>query len=139
MRNGAQWAEGSRSVSLDRTYPYRTQKIRPETAKRTLDLAAAHRWLRMLFLLMVILQAFVGVVNPLIYRDIINNRILKANSPLIIKLAILVVGLGLLDAGLGLTQSYLPATIGTRIVLSLRTKLFEHIQQMPLAFFPPTA
>jgi len=93
----------------------------------------------MLFLLMVILQAFVGVVNPLIYRDIINNRILKANSPLIIKLAILVVGLGLLDAGLGLTQSYLPATIGTRIVLSLRTKLFEHIQQMPLAFFPPTA
>jgi ATP-binding cassette subfamily B protein len=32
-------------------------------------------------------------------------------------------------------QSYLSAMVGGRVVLGLRTKLFEHIQQMPLAFF----
>jgi ATP-binding cassette, subfamily B, bacterial len=111
------------------------QKVKPGTAKRTLAFAAPYTWLLLIFLFVVTVDAIVGVINPLIYRDIINNGILKGNAPLIIKLAILVAGLGLVDAALGLTQSYLSAKIGARIVLSLRTKLFEHIQQMPLAFF----
>jgi ATP-binding cassette, subfamily B, bacterial len=111
------------------------QKVKPGTAKRTLAFAAPYTKLLTLFLFVVTLDAVVGVINPLIYRDIINNGIMKGNAALIIKLAILVAGLGLLDAAFGLTQSYLSARIGARIVLSLRTKLFEHIQQMPLAFF----
>ena len=111
------------------------QKVKPGTAKRMLAFAAPYRSLLALFLFVVVLDAAIGVVNPLIYRDIINNGILKGNAPLIIKLALLVAGFGLLDAMFGLIQSYLSAKIGARIVLSLRTKLFEHIQQMPLAFF----
>jgi ATP-binding cassette, subfamily B, bacterial len=111
------------------------QKVKPGTAKRMLAFAAPYRSLLVLFLFVVVLDAAIGVVNPLIYRDIINNGILKGNAPLIIKLALLVAGFGVLDAMFGLTQSYLSAKIGARIVLSLRTKLFEHIQQMPLAFF----
>ncbi|MGB6718505.1 MAG: ABC transporter ATP-binding protein [Candidatus Acidiferrales bacterium] len=111
------------------------QKVKPGTAKRMLAFAAPYRSFLALFLFVVVLDAAIGVVNPLIYRDIINNGILKGNAPLIIKLALLVAGFGLLDAMFGLIQSYLSAKIGARIVLSLRTKLFEHIQQMPLAFF----
>jgi ATP-binding cassette, subfamily B, bacterial len=111
------------------------QKVKPGTAKRMLRFAIPYTGLLLVFLFVVILDAGVGVVNPLLYRDIINNGILKFNEPLIIKLAILVACFGLLDAALGLTQSYLSAKIGARIVLSLRTKLFAHIQQMPLAFF----
>jgi ATP-binding cassette, subfamily B, bacterial len=111
------------------------QKVKPGTAKRMLAFATPYRSLLVLFLFVVVLDAAIGVVNPLIYRDIINNGILKGNAPLIIKLALLVAGFGVLDAMFGLTQSYLSAKIGARIVLSLRTKLFEHIQQMPLAFF----
>lgn len=111
------------------------QKVKPGTAKRMLRFAIPYTRLLVVFLFVVILDAGVGVVNPLLYRDIINNGILKFNEPLIIKLAILVACFGLLDAALGLTQSYLSAKIGARIVLSLRTKLFAHIQQMPLAFF----
>jgi ATP-binding cassette, subfamily B, bacterial len=111
------------------------QKVKPGTAKRMLAFAAPYRWFLIFFLLVVILDAAVGVINPLIYRDIINNGILKGNLALIVKLAVLVACLGVLDAGFGLTQSYLSATIGARVVLSLRTRLFDHIQQMPLAFF----
>ncbi|MFZ0336084.1 MAG: ABC transporter ATP-binding protein [Candidatus Acidiferrales bacterium] len=111
------------------------QKVKPGTAKRMLAFAAPYRSFLALVLFVVVLDAAIGVVNPLIYRDIINNGILKGNAPLIIKLALLVAGFGLLDAMFGLIQSYLSAKIGARIVLSLRTKLFEHIQQMPLAFF----
>jgi ATP-binding cassette, subfamily B, bacterial len=114
------------------------QRVKPGTAKRTLAFAAPYTRLLLLFLLVVIFDATVGIINPLIYRSIINNGILKGNAVLVIRLALLVAGLGLLDGALGLTQSYLSAKIGGRIVLSLRVKLFDHIQQMPLAFFTRT-
>lgn len=100
-----------------------------------LAFATPYKGILAFFLLVVILDAIVSVVNPLIYRDIINNGILKGNAPLIIRLAALVACLGVLDAGLGLLQSFLSASVGARIVLSLRTKLFGHVQQMPIAFF----
>jgi ATP-binding cassette subfamily B protein len=78
------------------------------------------------------------VANPLFYREIINNGMLKGDAGLIIRLAMLVGTLGVLDAGFGLVQTYLASRIGASIVLSLRTRLFEHVQQMPLAFFTRT-
>jgi ATP-binding cassette subfamily B protein len=111
------------------------QKVRPGTAKRMLRFAVPYAWLLALLLFLVILDAAIGIANPLIYRDIINNGILKGDATLVIHLAILVGILGLFGSALGLTQSYLSAKIGARVVLSLRTKLFEHVQQMPLAFF----
>ena len=114
------------------------QKVKRGTAKRTLAFAAPYTWFLGLFLLIVIVQAGIGIANPLIYRQIINNGILKGNSSLIIRLAVLAALLGLLDGALGMTQAYLSAKIGAGIVLSLRAKLFEHIQRMPLAFFTRT-
>jgi len=114
------------------------QKIKPGTTKRTVLFAAPYARLLAVFLLVVSVDATIGIANPLIYRDIINQGILKGNTHLIIQLALLVGVLALFDAALGLTQSYLSAKIGSRIVLSLRTKLFEHVQQMPLAFFTRT-
>jgi ATP-binding cassette, subfamily B, bacterial len=111
------------------------QKVKAGTAKRMLAFAVPYTGLLVVFLLVVTLDAVVGVINPLIYREIINNGILKGNAPLVIKLAILVACFGILDAVLGLTQAYQSAKISARIVLSLRTRLFEHIQRMPLAFF----
>jgi ATP-binding cassette subfamily B protein len=86
----------------------------------------------------VILGATVGIASPLVFREIINDGILKGNSSLIIRLALLIALLGALDVAMGMLQTYLSATIGSRIVLSLRAKLFLHIQQMPLAFFTRT-
>jgi len=75
----------------------------------------------------VVLDAGIGVVNPLIYRDIINQGVLQGNAGLIWRLAILVAALSVGDAGLGLLQAYLSAQIGSAIVLSMRTKLFDRI------------
>jgi len=111
------------------------QKVKPGTAKRTLLFAVPYASLLALFLLVVIVDATIGIVNPLIFRQIINNGILKGNSALIIHLACVVAVLGIFDGALGMTQTYLSSKIGAGIVLSLRTKLFGHIQQMPLAFF----
>lgn len=121
--------------SLGRDDSVLNQKVKPGTAKRMLRFSSPYLGLLALFLLVVIVDAIVGIINPLIYRDLINNGILKSNIPRIIHLAILAGSLGVIDAGLGIAQTYLSASVGARIVLSLRTKLFEHIQKMPLAFF----
>ncbi len=114
------------------------QKVKTRHGEAHAALRVAVREPACCLLFVVILDAAVSIANPLIYRSIINNGILKGNSTLIIHLAVLVGILAIFDGAFGLTQSYLSAKIGARIVLSLRTKLFEHIQQMPLAFFTRT-
>lgn len=114
------------------------QTVRPGTAKRMLKFSRPYAGLLEIFMVVVFVDATVGVVNPFIYKDIINNGMLKGNILLIIELAALAGALGIFDAGLGLAQSYLAATVGSRIVLSLRSELFDHVQRMPLAFFTRT-
>jgi ATP-binding cassette subfamily B protein len=114
------------------------QTIKPGTTGRILRFARPYASMLGLFLVVVGLDAGIGVVNPLLYRELINNGILRGNARIVIMLAMFAALLYVIDAGLGLAQSYLAATIGSRIVLSMRTKLFDHIQQMPLAFFMRT-
>lgn len=114
------------------------QKIQPGTVGRVLKFAAPYKWLLALFLALVMLDAAIAVINPLLYRQIINSGILKGNTPLVVELALLVAGLALADAALGLAQAFLSAQIGSRIVLNMRSQLFDHIQTMPLAFFTRT-
>jgi ATP-binding cassette subfamily B protein len=114
------------------------QKVRRGTAKRTLLFAVPYAVLLTLFLFVVIVGARVSIANPLIFREIINNGILKGNSALVIHLALIVAALGLFDGVLGMTQTHLATKVGAGIVLSLRRQLFEHIQRMPLAFFTRT-
>jgi ATP-binding cassette subfamily B protein len=114
------------------------KSVRPGTTKRILKFAMPYAGLLALFLLLVILDAMVGIANPLIFRSIINDGILHGNAMLVINLALLVGGLAIVDAGLSFAQSYLSARVGNAIVLSMRSKLFEHIQEMPLAFFTRT-
>ncbi len=111
------------------------EKVKKGTARRMFSYAWPFRGWLGLFLIVVILDAGIGIINPLLFRQIIDDGILKGHAGLIIRLALLIAGLGVCDGALGLAQSYLAARIGTRIVLLLRTRLFEHIQRMPLAFF----
>jgi ATP-binding cassette, subfamily B, bacterial len=114
------------------------EHIKPGTTRRILRFARPYIWPLLFFLVLVIASAGLGVINPLIYRVIINKGILQGHAKLVIQLALLAGLVSLLDAGVGLWQSYLAARIGNAVVLAMRTQLFEHIQRMPLAFFTRT-
>ncbi|HVB33156.1 MAG TPA: ABC transporter ATP-binding protein [Patescibacteria group bacterium] len=114
------------------------EHIQPGTTGRILKFAAPYTWPLLFFLLLVVANAGLVIINPLLYREIINRGILERHVRLIIQLAALAGAVSLLEAGVGLWQSYLSARIGNAIVLAMRTKLFEHIQGMPLAFFTRT-
>lgn len=111
------------------------ESLAPGTLGRVLRFATAYGKGLALFGTIVVLDAAVGNVNPLIYRDIINHGVLRHDAPLVVRLALLAALVMVVDAALGLFQSWLAARIGRDILLKLRTNLFNHVQRMPLAFF----
>jgi ATP-binding cassette subfamily B protein len=123
------------SHSLQKDAEVLKHKIAPGTVPRVLAFGRPYAGILAFFLGLVVLDAAAGVVNPLIYRQMINRGILAGNEALIIKLALIAAGVSVVDSGLTFWQRQLAAKIGLEVVFDLRTKVFCHIQEMSLAFF----
>ena len=113
-------------------------KIAPGTMKRIAAFASPYRWILAIFMVLVIVDAVIGVVNPLIFRVIIDKGILQKHVGLIVDLALIVAALALLDAGLGLGERWVSAKVGEGLIYDMRAKVFAHVQSMPIAFFTRT-
>jgi ATP-binding cassette subfamily B protein len=125
-----------RSMRQDRSVL--AHRVKKGTARRMLTFAVPYRKILAVFIPVVIFDAAVGAVTPLILRAIINNGILKHDANLVIWLSVLVAALALVDAGLVLTERRISAYIGESLIYDMRSKVFRHIQRMPLAFFTRT-
>lgn len=113
-------------------------KIAPGVIKRIFRFAKTYQKLLIIFLLAVIIDATIGAVNPLILREIIDKGILGHRSSLIIELAVIVAILAIIDAFLAFGERLISAKIGEGLIYDMRTKIFDHVQKMPLAFFTRT-
>jgi ATP-binding cassette subfamily B protein len=110
------------------------------TTKRIMRFARPYRRDIVVFLLTVVLDAVIGVATPVLAGHVVN-AITGGGSgaaSLIIKLAVAIAGLAVIDAFLSLAQRWYSARIGEGIILDLRTKVFDHVQRMPLQFFTRT-
>ena len=132
---GGGWS-GMRSVRQDRSVL--EHRVKRGTAKRMLTFAVPYRKILAIFIPVVILDAIIAAVNPLILRALIDNGILKKDKDLVIALAVLVAVLALADGALALTERRISAYIGESLIYDMRSKVFRHIQRMPLAFFTRT-
>ena len=92
----------------------------------------------MFFLVVVVIDAVISSVSPLILREIIDVGIYKHRADLVIGLAVLTAVLALFDAGLQMFERRISALIGEGLIYDLRVEVFEHIQAMPIAFFSRT-
>ena len=106
--------------------------------KRIFQFIAGYKWILTLFFVLVVLDAAVGVVNPLLYRKIINSGILAGNVRLVINLALVAASLAIADAALTFAQRGIAAKIGQSMLFDMRVRVFNHIQKMSLAFFMRT-
>lgn len=125
-----------RSFSRDKSV--KNEKIVKGTFTRILRFAAPFKKLLLLFLIIIIFDAIIGAINPIIYKLIIDDGIVKGNTALIVRLALLVGILAIGEAGLSFIQRFFSSKIGEGLIFELRTKVFSHIQQMPIAFFTRT-
>ena len=124
---------GARRPRLDDSIT--RQKVRPDTVRRILPYARKYRWVLALLLFVTALDAAINVANPLLLGTIIDRAILPHDLKVLIELSVAIAVLGLLDAAANYLQAWSSSTIGQGVVLNLRTQVFRHVQQQPLAFF----
>ena len=108
------------------------------TVKRILVTARPYRRVLSAFLGLVLVDALLGAVNPLLLRAIIDKGILGHDRGLVVQLAVAAAVLAIVGAVIGLGERWLSASIGESLILDLRSQVFDHVQRMPLAFFVRT-
>ncbi len=110
------------------------------TTRRILRFARPYRRDIAVFLVTVVLDAIIGVATPLLAGHVVNA--ITGGGPhaasVILRLALTIAGLAVVDALLSLAQRWYSARIGEGIILDLRTKVYDHVQRMPLQFFTRT-
>jgi ATP-binding cassette subfamily B protein len=131
-----------RSLRQDRSVLQ--HRVKKGTARRMLGFAVPYKKILAIFLPVVIIDSALGAVNPLFLRALVDNGILARHATVshretvIITLALVVAGLAIFDAVLALTERRISAFIGEGLIFDMRSKVFRHIQRMPLAFFTRT-
>jgi ATP-binding cassette subfamily B protein len=124
--------------SLSRDPSVTERRLPPGTIKRIARFAAPYKSYLGWFLGLIVIDAAVGNVNPLIYKAIIDHGIVEHRRGLVIGLALLIAGLAIVGAIVNLANRWFSARIGEGLIYDMRSAVFTHIQRMPIAFFTRT-
>jgi ATP-binding cassette, subfamily B, bacterial len=136
MGGGGQFGSVMRSMRRDDSVT--SQHVTKGTARRMVQFARPYRAILLWFLVLVVIDAVIGVINPLLFRSIIDKGIPEHNKSLILGLALVAAVLALVDTALSIGIRWVSAKVGEGLIFDMRSKVFEHIQKMPIAFFTRT-
>jgi len=108
------------------------------TWKRVLRFALPYRRDLIIFLVLVIADSLIGVVTPVLAGKVVNEITATGSVAVVVRIAVLIAALAVVDAVLSFAQRWYSARIGEGLIYDMRTKVFGHVQRMPLAFFTRT-
>jgi ATP-binding cassette, subfamily B, bacterial len=111
------------------------QKLKPGTVRRIVGYARPYKLYLALFGVATIFDSLITVVNPLLLRVIIDRGILGHREAIVVGIAVAVALVAVFDAFLGFIIRWYSARIGEGLIYDLRTEVFSHVQQQPIAFF----
>jgi ATP-binding cassette, subfamily B, bacterial len=110
------------------------QRLKKGSVRRIASYARPYRTQLALFLTATSLSAVIGVAVPLLLRSIING-ILRHDTGIVLWVAGIVLALAVVGALLSVAQRWFSSRIGEGLIYDLRTQVFRHVQQQPIAFF----
>jgi len=119
-------------------------KLPKGISKRVLKFARPYAGMLSVFLVLIVVDALVGVVNPLIARSMVNHLTKGLSHPggglkhTVVLLAVAMGALAVFDAGLGLWERWISSRVGEGLIFDMRNRVFNHVQRMPVAFFTRT-
>ncbi|MET9315551.1 ABC transporter ATP-binding protein [Kribbella sp. NPDC003505] len=130
---------GGRAMrSLLKDSSVRHHKLSAGTLRRILSFARPYRGYLAVFLVLVAFDAGTGAVTPLLFRAIIDRGIVPGHAEVVVWLALVVALLAIANSAITLAERWFSARIGEGLVYDLRTAVFDHVQQLPVAFFSRT-
>ncbi len=106
--------------------------------RRVFRLARPYRRQLVGFLITAIAASIVVAIPPLLFRALLDTAVPQRDRLLVTWLALAAVGLAIANAVLNLWQRWYSARIGEGLIFDMRTKLFDHVQRMPVSFFTRT-
>jgi ATP-binding cassette subfamily B protein len=109
---------------------------------RIAELFQPHRRALILTIALVLVGAGLTVVPPLLTQQAFDRGLFPPTGgpdiPVLVELVAVMIAIWIAGAGLGVWQTYLTATVGNRVMGSMRVDLFRHLQSMELGFFTRT-
>jgi ATP-binding cassette subfamily B protein len=114
------------------------RQLPPGTWRRVFRFARPYRVDLAVFLVLVIGDALIGVLTPILAGRVVNEITRNGQARTVIDIALVIAGLAVVDAGLSFAQRWYSARIGEGLIFDMRTAVFDHVQRMPLAFFTRT-
>jgi ATP-binding cassette subfamily B protein len=111
------------------------QRLPAGTVRRVLRFGKPYKVMLAAFSVLIVADSLVSAANPWLYKDILDEGILRHDASLVVWLALSVGGLAVTDAAFGILERWISAKVGQSLVFDLRSKVFAHVQQMPIAFF----
>lgn len=107
--------------------------------RRVLLYAWPYRWLLAGMLVCILLTTLLGLISPLILRQLIDVALQPpGDAELLNALALLLVLIPIVSGVISVVQRRLNATVGEGIIYDLRMALYQHLQRMSLHFFTNT-
>lgn len=108
------------------------------TLRRVGEFARPHAGSIAGFLVLATISAGLGVVSPVLAGRAVSAIVDASDLHLVVWLAGLIAVVAVVDACVGLLERSQSARLGEGLILDLRTRVFEHVQRMPVAFFTRT-
>ncbi|GAB3402301.1 ABC transporter ATP-binding protein [Flindersiella endophytica] len=138
MSLGQGAGQGRAMRSFLRDEAVKDHKLAPGTVRRIVGFAKPFHRLIGAFLLLIAADAAIGAATPLLFQKIIDEGIAKHDTGLVFALAGVVALFALASAAVTLTQRFCSSRIGEGLIYNLRTAVFDHVQNLPVAFFSRT-
>jgi len=140
MSPSSSWSSWSMLRSIRDEDEVKRHRLTRGTTRRIVQFARPYRADISVFLVTVVLAAGIGVATPVLAGHVVNA--ITGGGPdaasAVVRIALLIGGLAVADAFLSLAQRWYSARIGEGIILDLRTRVYDHVQRMPLQFFTRT-
>ncbi|TQL54819.1 ATP-binding cassette subfamily B protein [Subtercola boreus] len=109
---------------------------------RIVDLFRPYRRPIILTVILVLVSAALSVIPPLLTQQAFDRGLFPPGSgpnvPVLAEIVGLMIVLYVATSLIGVWQAYLTATVGNRVMGSMRVRLFTHLQRMELSFFTKT-
>ena len=114
------------------------KSLTADTRRRVWGFARPYRASIAAFILTTVAATFLGLLPPLVIREIFDSAIATGDGGYLNVLFAVLLAAAAGEALLSLAGRRLSSGIGEGLIFDLRLRLFDHVQRMPLAFFTRT-
>jgi ATP-binding cassette, subfamily B, bacterial len=118
--------------------PDQKAKITWGLLKRIWQYARPYRWWILCMLMMTLATTGLGLITPLILRQLIDKTLPAKDLHSLLWLTVALVSIPLMTGTLNVFQRQFNARVGEGVTYDLRVNLFSYLQRMSLGFFTHT-